>query len=74
MLWRLVWKHIFMNNFQTHQTKHAICTNPLEATDGHLLTAEDQQLLINLQPCLDKLRREPSEDVLCTILTYASLV
>jgi hypothetical protein len=63
-----------MNKFQTHQTKHAICTNRLEVADGHLLVAEDQLLLKALKPRLDQLMREPSEDVLCTILAYAELL
>ncbi|MCF8319318.1 MAG: hypothetical protein K9H63_03330 [Sphingobacteriaceae bacterium] len=63
-----------MNKFQTHQTKHSICTNYLEVTDGHLLAVEDQLLLKALKPRLDKLLREPSEDVLCTIMAYTELL
>jgi hypothetical protein len=74
VLWRLVWKHIFMNKFKTHQTKHTFCTNRLEVADGHLLPAEDQLLLTTLKPRLDRLIREPSEEVVYLILAYAELL
>ena len=63
-----------MNKFQTHQTKPSICTNYLEVADGHLLAAEDQLFLKALKPRLDQLLREPSDDVLCTIMAYAELL
>lgn len=63
-----------MNKFQTHQTKPNICKNYLEVADGHLLAVEDQLLLKVLKPRLDQLLREPSEDVLCTILAYTELL
>lgn len=74
MLCRLVWKHIFMNKFKTHQTKHTFCTNRLEVADGHLLPAEDQLLLTTLRPRLDRLIREPSKEVVYSILAYAELL
>jgi hypothetical protein len=74
VLWRLVWKHIFMNKLKTHQTKHTFCTNRLDVADGHLLPAEDQLFLTSLKPRLDRLIREPSEEVICTILAYAQLL
>ena len=63
-----------MNKFQTHQTKPNICKNYLEVADGHLLTVEDQLLLKVLKPRLDQLLREPSEDVLYTIMAYTELL
>jgi hypothetical protein len=63
-----------MNKFQTHQTKHTFCTNGIEIVDLDILTAEDQLFLRSLRPRLDQLVREPSEDVLCSILTYAELL
>lgn len=74
MLWRLVWKHIFMNKFKTHQTKHTFCANCIEVVALEALSAEDQLFLTSLRPRLDQLLREPSENVLCSILAYADLL
>ena len=63
-----------MNKFQTHQTKPNICKNNLEVADGHLLAVEDQLLLKVLKPRLDQLLREPSEDVLYTLMAYTELL
>lgn len=63
-----------MNKFKTHQTKHTFCTNCIEVVDLDALSAEDQLFLTSLKPRLDQLIRVPSENVLCSILTFADLL
>ncbi|MFM6954222.1 MAG: hypothetical protein ACKOWL_04485 [Sphingobacteriaceae bacterium] len=60
-----------MNKFSTHQIKHPLTSTRSELTDELLLSLEDQAFISSLRPKLDQLLREPSEDVMYTILTFA---